>query len=81
MSVRIVSCSHIAGIFHIFIFGYIFLTGGGIQLFMFEACLDLHHCAAEASPCSALLLLGHEALVYSVLISPILFIFKIRNIS
>ena len=38
------------GIFHIFLFGHLFFTGGGINFYMREACLDLPHCAGEASP-------------------------------
>ena len=70
-----------AGIFHIFRFVHLFLTGGDIHFYMCEACLDLPHYVAEASPFSTLLLPGHEALVYAVLVYPFLFSFLIRKIS
>ena len=58
--------------FHIFILDQLLLTVGGIELYICEACLDLNHCAAEASTYD---------LVYAVLVSPIFLSFRIREIS
>ena len=69
------------GILYVFLIVHLLLTGNGIHLYMCEACLDLTHCMAEALPYYGLLLLGHEAFVYAVLVSPIFFNFLSRDIS
>ena len=69
------------GIFHVFLIGNIILTGNDINLYMYEAYLDLPHFVAEASQCSALLLLGHEFLMDYALVSPTLFIFQSSEVS
>ena len=69
------------GILHIFLLGHLFLTSGGIHFYMCEACLKIPHFVAEALLRYSLILLGHEALVYAVLVSPIFFNFLSRDIS
>ena len=81
MSVGIFSCSlHDRHITHHF-FVDIFLNCGGSHFYMYEACLGLPYCVTEASPFTTFLITGHKALVYAVLVSPIIFIFQIRDIS
>ena len=71
----------IIGILQIFIFGHLLLNGGGVYLYMCEACLELTHCMSEVAPCYALFLLGHEGLVDAVLFSPIFFRIQIHEVS
>ena len=64
------------GIFQNFIFCHIFLTSDSIHLYMYKACLELTHLAAEELPYSVLILPGHEALVDAVLVFPIYLDFR-----
>ena len=61
--------------------GHLILNDDVINHYICDACLDLPYCMTEAPPCSVLLLHVHESLVDSVLVSPILFIFQIREVS
>ena len=64
------------GIFHVFLIGHLLFTGNGIHLYMCEDCLDLPRCATDASPFYELIIPGHEALVYAILVSLIFLAFR-----